>query len=190
MLLLCFVQCHRHSLSRTSNQLRLVKLRIPIAAVFHALIFLQKAHHYASELASSPIPDEVGKRILTGKGHLGDGKVLADADSRPAVKGHVLPRLGGPFLPSIGAEDGGVGKGIRNGRVEIRSALHSHGAVDDDVACRRCDFRLAFGRGKGRVLDYMTDGQCLFTSAYGVKHRTYCSRECYKGPRGTAAESR
>lgn len=89
----------------------------------------------------------------TRKGHLGEGKVLPDADARPAVEGHKVPGLGGPVVPAVGAEEGRVGEGVGGGRVEVGAALHGEGAVDDDVAGEGGDVGLAGLAGEGGGLD-------------------------------------
>lgn len=91
-------------------------------------------------------------RKLTDISHLGHGKVLADADPRPAVEGHIRPRLGGPVLPPLGAVDGRVGKGLGDLWVDVFATLHGQGAVDDNVALEHGDGRLPVGAGQARVL--------------------------------------
>jgi hypothetical protein len=57
------------------------------------------------------------KASLTHKCHLRHGKILPNADSRPAVKGHKLPRFGCPMFPSLGTKDCWVGECFRYWRI-------------------------------------------------------------------------
>ena len=44
------------------------------------------------------------KHADDGIAHLCEGELLPDADAGPAVEGYVSPGLGGPSVPSLGAE--------------------------------------------------------------------------------------
>lgn len=63
--------------------------------------------------------------------HFREGKLLPDADAGPAVEGHVLPGLGLPVEPAVGAVLEVVGKLFAGRGVKGGVALHDEGAVAD-----------------------------------------------------------
>ena len=101
---------HFHRLSRLHHNIRFDKL-LPLPILFHALEPLQYPHHR--------IP------------HLGERKLLPDADPRAPVERNVFPRFGLPVLPSVRAEEEGIREGGRGWRVEIEAALHYYWRVAD-----------------------------------------------------------
>lgn len=153
-------ESHRDALTGATDNVRLVILGGPVPPILDALILLQEANNYIThghgQLCSVAclILEQREVRPRTGKGHLGEGKVLAYANARPTVEGHVGPGLGGPVVPALGAKDGRVGKLVRDGRVDVAAALHGDGAVDDDVVGEGGDVGLAGLALEGRFLDW------------------------------------
>lgn len=88
--------------------------------------------------------------------HLGEGKLLADADPRAGVEGDVVVRLRVPRGPAFGAEDTWIGEGLRDGRVQVRAALHDERRVSDGRVLEhreRLGTVWAAAPGQGRVLE-------------------------------------
>lgn len=62
---------------------------------------------------------------LTDIRYFREGKILPYADSRPTVEGHVLPRLGSPVFPALGAEEGRACELLAYWWVEVFPAVYS-----------------------------------------------------------------
>lgn len=88
--------------------------------------------------------------------HLGEGKLLADADPRAGVEGDVIVRLRVPSGPALRAEDARIGERLRDGRVQVRAALHDERRVSDGRVLehrQRLGAVRAAAPGQGRVLE-------------------------------------
>lgn len=91
--------------------------------------------------------------VRTDVANLGDGKVLADADTRAAIEWHVLPGSRRPVLPAVRTVNVRVGECLRRGRIEVAAALHCVGAVDDVVSLEACNVGLARCAGECGILN-------------------------------------
>jgi hypothetical protein len=107
--------------SRTSNNLNFVVLRMPIVPRLQPCVPLHQAYKNVS--------------------HLGDCKVLPNADPWPTVERDVLPRLRLPVFPTFWREDVCWSKSRRWWRVEISSTLHGESGIENGVSCHCSDFR-------------------------------------------------
>lgn len=118
------------ALSGRTHNLRLVKLLLPVAHVFDALVPLHNADHH--------------------KRHLRQRKVLSDADAWAAVERDEVPWFGLPDLPALWREDVRMGEIFGGGRVEVFAALHGEGGVDDAVPLDDGEWEIAIGPATGR----------------------------------------
>lgn len=128
-----------HPLSRRQDNIRLEQ-RIPAINLMHEALNPLKALKYPAQRVA----------------HLGESKLLADADARAGVEGDVVVRLRMPRSPALGAEDARIGKSLRDGRVQIRAALHDERRVTDGRVLEHRERLGAVGAaasGQSRVLE-------------------------------------